>query len=151
VRQGKSLEGLLPQKIIDYIVANDLYLAKIKKQTTILKLLDKAAQTIFDKKGFNILALDVSDVSSMTDYFLIAEGNVDRHVIALGDELRYVLKKEGERPFHVEGDQSGDWLVMNYGDFVIHLFQSEMREKYALEELWHDAKVVDLNIDVSHE
>lgn len=117
----------------------------------ILKLLDLAAQTIFDKKGFNILALDVREISSMTDYFLIAEGNVDRHVMALGSEIRNAMKKQGERPIHVEGAKTGDWMVMDYGNFVVHLFQPEFREKYQLEELWHDAKIVDLNIDVEHE
>lgn len=114
----------------------------------ILKTLDLAAQTIFDKKGFNILALDVREISSMTDYFIIAEGNVDRHVIALSKDLRDALKKRGETPIYVEGEQDGDWLVMDYGDFIIHLFQPEYREKYQLEDLWHDAKVVDLNIKV---
>lgn len=116
-----------------------------------LKLLDLAAQALFDKKGFNILALDVRGVSTMTDYFLIAEGNVDRHVIALCKELRDVMRKVGEKPIHVEGEQTGDWLVMDFGDFVIHLFQPELRQKYELEELWHEAKIVDLNIDVQHE
>lgn len=117
-------------------------------RTKILKTLDLAAQTIFDKKGFNILALDVRDICSMTDYFIIAEGNVDRHVIALSHDLKDQLKKEGERPIRVEGDKTGDWLVMDYGNFIIHLFQPEYREKYQLEELWHDAKVVDLDIKV---
>lgn len=117
-------------------------------RTKILKLLDLAAQTIFDKKGFNILALDVRGLSTLTDYFLIAEGNVDRHVIALAHDVRDKLEESGEKPLHMEGITQGDWLVMDYGDFIIHIFQSEEREKYALEELWHEAKVVDLKIKV---
>lgn len=116
-----------------------------------LKLLDIAAQTVFDKKGFNILALDVRGISSITDYFLIAEGSVDRHVISLSREIREAMRQEGEKPFHVEGENTGDWLVMDYGNIVIHLFQPEVRSKYALEELWHNAKVIDLNINVENE
>ena len=110
--------------------------------------LNLIAQTLYDKKGFNILALDVHEVSTLTNYFIIAEGNVDQHVVALAKTVIEVLKKEGEIPIHVEGLDSGDWVVIDYLDVVIHLFMPGVRQKYQLEELWHDGKVFDLEINV---
>lgn len=109
-------------------------------------LLNRIAQTIFDKKGMNILALDLRNVSNMTDYFLIAEGSVDRHVIGIYRAIIEDLQKEGRTPLHTEGEQVGDWVVIDYGDIIIHLFTPEMREKYALEQLWHEGKIADLSI-----
>ena len=113
-----------------------------------LDLLTIIAQTIFDKKGFNILVLDVRSFSTMTNYCIIAEGNVDRHVKAISQALRDSLKPLGVTPFHVEGDHAADWLVMDYGWFMVHLFTPEMREKYALEELWSKGAIVDVTIDI---
>lgn len=108
------------------------------------KLITKVAQTIFDKKGFNILALDVHSICSMTDYFIIAEGNVDRHVKAISGAIIDALMEEGLTPLHVDGEQVSDWIVLDYGYFVIHLFIPELRHKYALEELWKKGKVIDV-------
>ena len=113
--------------------------------------LDIIAQTLFDKKGINILALDVRGISTLTDYYMIVEGNVERHVTALAKAVIERLKDEGRQPIHVEGLADGDWVVVDYLNIVIHLFKPDVREKYRLEELWKDAKVVDLGIEVGHE
>lgn len=113
-----------------------------------LKQLDVIAQTIFDKKGFNILVLDVRGVSTMTDYFVIAEGTVDRHVKALSRAVITMMEEAGQKPIFVEGEQLGDWIVVDYGDIVIHLFTPELRERYALESLWKNGKIVDAEINV---
>ncbi len=105
-----------------------------------------AAQTIFDKKGFNILALDVRDVSSMTDFFLIAEGTVDKHVGTLAQAIEQKLKEQGDLPLHVEGLSEGDWVVLDYLEIAIHLFTPGLRDKYRLEELWSDGKIIDLKL-----
>lgn len=112
------------------------------------KLLNTIAQTIYDKKGFNILVLDVRGISNMTDYFIIAEGTVDRHVKALSTAITDRLAEENLSPLHVEGQQDGEWIVLDYIDFVIHLFIPDLRQKYALEELWNDGKIVNVKIDV---
>jgi ribosome-associated protein len=112
-------------------------------------LLNNIAQTIFDKKGFNILAIDVRDISTLTDFFLIAEGSVDRHVRALSSVLREELGEKGHPALHVEGEDSGDWIVMDFGDVLVHLFIPELRERYALENLWKEGKIVDLSIKVA--
>ncbi len=107
-------------------------------------------QAIFDKKGFNILALDVRNVSTMADYFIIAEGSVERHVAALGQEVEHRLKEQlGLKPLHIDGQSYNDWLVLDYGDVVVHLFIPEMRERYSIEEIWREGRVVDLNIETS--
>lgn len=109
--------------------------------------LNYIAQTLFDKKGFNILVIDVRNISTMTDFCVIAEGNVDRHVKALAMTLRDAMKKhEGRGHCHMEGEQAADWIVLDYGDIVIHLFTPEMREKYNLEDLWKKGQVVDVKI-----
>jgi ribosome-associated protein len=110
------------------------------------KQLDIIAQLLFDKKGFNILALDVRGISTLTDYFLIVEGNVDKHVIALAKEIIRKLKEEGETPLHVEGLDQGEWVVIDYLEVVIHLFKPGLRDKYRLEELWREGKIVDLHL-----
>ncbi|MFC2049209.1 ribosome silencing factor [Chlamydiota bacterium] len=109
-------------------------------------LLNIIAQLLFDKKGFNILALDVRGISTLTDYFLIAEGNVDKHVIGLAKEVVGKLRKEGEIPLHVEGLDTGEWVVIDYLEVVIHLFKPGLRDKYRLEELWREGKIVDLDL-----
>ncbi|MBA3958322.1 MAG: ribosome silencing factor [Parachlamydiaceae bacterium] len=108
--------------------------------------LNAIAQAIYDKKGSNILALDVRGISSLTDYVIIAEGNVDRHLIAILYAIKEKLHKAGLSPMYVEGERSGDWIVADYGEIVIHLFQTEYREKYALENLWRKAGIIDLEI-----
>jgi len=115
------------------------------------KLLDVIAQAIFDKKGVNILALDVSGISTLTDYFVIAEGNVDRHLNALCNEIVDAMKQKGEIPLHVEGLRESDWVIIDFGNIVVHLFTPEMREKFAIEQLWKEGKIVDLNIIISNE
>ncbi len=112
-------------------------------------LLNLIAQVIYDKKGSNILALDIRGLSNLTDYMVIAEGNVDRHVTSIARAIADELQEKGERPLHVEGLQTGDWVVMDYGQVMIHIFSPGLRSKYALEQLWGDSKIVDLEIDVS--
>lgn len=114
----------------------------------ILKTLNTIAQAIYDKKGFNILSLDVRGVSNMADYVVIAEGNIDRHLRALAYTIKDSLSQSGQDPFYVEGEQGGDWIVIDYGDIVVHLMVPDFRVKYELEALWKKAKIVDLVIEV---
>lgn len=113
-----------------------------------MEILNRIAQAIYDKKGVNILALDVREISSMTDFVIIAEGNIDRHNIALANAIKDSLSQTKQNPLFVEGERDGEWIVMDYGEVMVHLFIPDFREKYALEELWQQAKIVDLNIVV---
>lgn len=113
-------------------------------------LIQKISQVIFDKKGLNILALSVGHFSTVTDYLVIAEGNVERHVMAIGQEIISVLRDEhGLRPHHVEGLHSGDWILIDYCDILIHLFMPGMRDKFQLEKLWSGGKSIELNLSLS--
>jgi ribosome-associated protein len=107
------------------------------------------AQVIYDKKGMNILALDVQGISSITDYVIIAEGNVDRHTSAIGRAIIEEMMHKNRPLLHAEGLSSGDWVVLDYGEIMVHLFMPGLREKYSLERLWGESEIVDLSIDVS--
>ncbi|NGX57364.1 MAG: Ribosomal silencing factor RsfS [Chlamydiae bacterium] len=113
------------------------------------KDLDLIAQAIFDKKGFNIFVLDVRELTTITDYFIIAEGNVDRHVRAIGEEIIEEMEKVGHEALRVEGRDFADWMVIDFGDVFVHLFTPGVREKYRLELLWQEGKIVDVAIDIS--
>lgn len=115
---------------------------------TAQETLNAMAQIIYDKKGSNLLALDVRGLSSITDYLLIAEGNVDRHVISLAKALIDQMEEKGHKILHVEGLKMGDWVVLDYGSIIVHLFMPGLRQKYSLEKLWTDSKIVDLKIDL---
>jgi len=110
-------------------------------------ILNTIAQAIYDKKGINILALDVTGLSSITDCIVIAEGNVDRHTVAIAQA---VMSAVDEKPLRVEGLQSGDWVVLDFVDVMVHIFMPGLREKYALERLWQGSKIVDLEIEVTN-
>lgn len=116
---------------------------------TPLETLNAIAQVIYDKKGFNILALDVRGLSSITDFLLIAEGNVDRHISSIGKAVIEELAERGEDPVHVEGLKTGDWAVLDYSEIVVHIFSPGLRERYSLERLWKMSQIVDLAIDIS--
>lgn len=113
-------------------------------------VLNAIAQVIYDKKGANILALDVSGISTLTDFVLIAEGNVDKHVIAISQAIIDGLEKMGVRPFSTEGIKSGDWVVLDFFHIMVHLFMPGLRDKYQLEELWRDGHIIDLQIDLKN-
>ena len=114
-------------------------------------ILNTIAQVIFDKKGINTLVLDVRGISTLTDYVIIAEGNVDRHVIAIAQAILQAVKPLGMTSYSTEGLQNGDWVVLDFYSIMVHLFMPGMRDRYQLEELWRAGKIVDLQINFSVE
>lgn len=108
------------------------------------RFLDLIAQLIYDKKGKNILALDVRGISFLTEYFVIAEGNVERHVGSIARLLVDELQAAGLKYYGSEG--SGDWIVVDFGHIIVHLFHPDFREKYELEKIWREGEIVDLKI-----
>jgi ribosome-associated protein len=104
-------------------------------------------QAIVDKKGANVVTLDVRGISSITDYFIIAEGSVARHVVALAQYVDEVLRKRNITPVHSEGMREGEWIVLDYMGFMIHLFIPELRQHYALEEVWKEGCVVNVPVE----
>ncbi len=111
--------------------------------------LNPIAQAIYDKKGFNILALDVRSISNLTDYIIIAEGNIEKHVSAIADAVIDQMERLGVRAVYTEGLKDGDWVVIDYLHIMVHLFMPGLRDRYQLEQLWKQGEIVDLQIDVS--
>ena len=92
------------------------------------------------------MLLDLRGLSDFTDYFLICHGQSERQVLAIVDHIEERLAREtGRRPQHVEGRRGGDWVLMDYVDFVVHVFREERRDFYRLERLWGDAPTIDLS------
>jgi len=102
-----------------------------------------AARAAADKKAFQIVGLEISGLSSYADGLLICSGGGDRQVAAIVDEVQRRLRDEGRRPLHVEGERRAEWVLMDYGDVVIHVFTEERRAYYGLEGLWGDAERLD--------
>jgi ribosome-associated protein len=98
-----------------------------------------AAAAIDDKKGLGIVVLDVSDLLVITDVFLIASGTSRRHVLALAEGAEEGLAAIGRRALRREGMEHGTWVLLDYGDVVIHVFDEPTRRFYDLERLWGDA------------
>ena len=98
-----------------------------------------AAQALNDKKGEDILILDVSGLLVVTDVFLLASGTSTRHVRSLMDDAEIALREVDRRPIRREGAEYGEWVLLDYGDVVIHVFEKETRAYYDLERLWADA------------
>jgi ribosome-associated protein len=101
--------------------------------------LQTAARAAADKKAFQIVGLVVGDLTSYTDSLLICSGASDRQVAAIAGEVQRQLKDAGRRPLHVEGESHADWVLLDYGDFVVHVFTEERRTYYGLDNLWGDA------------
>ena len=100
---------------------------------------DAAASAIDDKKGLDLVLLDVSSVIVLTDVFVIATGTSRRHVKTLAEEIEARLKGLDRKPLRREGVEEGTWVLLDFGDLVIHLFDEETRAYYELERLWRDA------------
>ena len=92
-----------------------------------------------EKKAEHIVVLDLRDVSSFTDYFVIMQGNSKRQNMAIYESIEQTLKKENIKPLSIEGRKNAEWILMDYGYFIIHVFSKEAREYYYLEKLWGDA------------
>ena len=97
-----------------------------------------------DKKALDIVVLDLREVASFTDYFLITSGANTRQVQAVADEVRERLKKGGTRAERVEGYQTAEWVLLDYGEFIVHVFEDKARRFYDLERLWREAAAVEL-------
>lgn len=104
-------------------------------------LVFKAVEAIEDKKGINVKVLNIEGLSPIADYFVLASGTNPNQLHAMADEVTEKLAKEGSHPKQTEGYQTGNWILIDYGDFIIHLFQEEAREFYNLERIWKDAKI----------
>ncbi len=112
-----------------------------EKQTVdALETVDRITQLIVDKKGSDVVVIDLRNVTSVADFFVIATGNSNVHVRAIADEVRDKLRKEWRiHPWHVEGEEGERWILIDYVDIVVHVFDRQTREFYDIEGLYRDA------------
>jgi ribosome-associated protein len=103
-------------------------------------LAKKISELLSSKKAVDIRVLEVTDLTVLADYFVIATGTSTTHLKTLSEEVEYVLKKQGMMPKSVEGKAGGSWLLLDYGAVVVHVMTHEAREFYSIERLWSDAK-----------
>jgi ribosome-associated protein len=116
----------------------------LKERKLSLSTLDPAlrlaVEATRDKKALDIVVLDLRGLASFTDYFLIATGGSHRQIKTIADEIEEKLREAKRKPSHIEGYPRGDWILMDYVDFVVHVFTPQSRSYYDLERLWGDAK-----------
>ena len=98
-----------------------------------------AAQAALERKAVDLTALSIGSVSALAEQFVICHGTNSRQVQAIADSVREDLRDEGRWPLHVEGYRSADWILLDYGDFVVHVFSKDRRYYYDLERLWRKA------------
>ncbi len=104
-----------------------------------------AIECAADRKALDMRVLDLRDVASFTEFFIICSGANQRQVQAIADQIEEQLKKQlSTRPVRIEGYSSAEWVLLDYGDFIVHIFNKESREFYDLERLWRDARKVDI-------
>ena len=97
-----------------------------------------------EKKAIDIVVLDLREIASFTDYFIVTSGANERQVQAISDAVYESLKKTGSAAARVEGHKTAEWILLDYGDFVVHVFEQKARSFYDLERLWRGAKRVEL-------
>jgi ribosome-associated protein len=112
-----------------------------KKQSESEKLAVKLAEAALSKKATDIRILDLRNLTTISDFFVICTGSSDIHVKAIADNVMSESKKAGERPWHKEGTANRSWILLDYIEVVVHVFLKETRNFYGLEKLWGDADV----------
>jgi len=105
-------------------------------------VLSQVVDALLDRKAVDPVVLDLRGLCAATDYFVIVSGTSDAHVRGMAEHLVTALTPAGLTPHHVEGLQQGRWVLLDYVDFVVHVFHPELRDFYQLERLWGDAPVV---------
>src|SRR5262245_10796232 len=102
--------------------------------------LTEAIEAALDKKAQDVVVIELSEICSFTDYFLICTGTSTRHNQTIAEGIEEKLRKQGVRPLHIEGHTEGEWILMDYVDFVVHIFSARAREFYDLDRLWRAGK-----------
>lgn len=114
-------------------------LAKIVENEAARLLADDIARVVVDKKGLDVVIVDVRGRASYTDYLVVGTGESDRQLSAIADAIHQALKPAGKAALSTEGEAGGNWVLLDYGDVVTHLFSADVRGFYDLEGMWADA------------
>lgn len=101
-----------------------------------------------EKKALDVVVLDLREIASFTDFFVLTTGTNERQVQAISDEIYETLKKSGSTAARVEGYKTAEWVLLDYGDFVVHVFEQKARQFYDLERLWRESKRVELPTEI---
>jgi ribosome-associated protein len=105
----------------------------------------KAVRAALDKKATDVVILDLRHTPAFTDYFVLCSGQNQRQVKAIADAIEETLRAAKVRPAHVEGYDRAEWILMDFFDFIVHVFSPQTREFYSLERLWGDAERIDMS------
>ena len=107
-----------------------------------MEIAHKAVAAASEKQANDIVLLNARKVCTFADYFVICSGEANRQIRAIYEEIEHALKKEGVKPHHREGTLDSGWLLLDYGDVIVHIFSAEEREYYRLDKLWDEAETV---------
>ena len=141
LRLGRPAEKYLPLSVESYIKSQGIYKSESKKISDYLKFTEFCSQVLFDKKAIAVRGFDVREISTTTDFTLIASGTSTRHASSIAENLILAIKDEfNVYPQGVEGINEGRWVVVDYGPLIVHLFYDFVRQEYRMEELWKNGK-----------
>jgi ribosome-associated protein len=115
-----------------------------RKTTRIPRQVELAIRAAEDKKAVDMVVLDLRKAAGFTDYFVICSGTNSRQVRAIADAATEALSAEGAKPAHVEGYERSEWILLDYFDFIVHIFAPETRQFYGLERLWGNAERIEI-------
>ena len=128
---------------MDFIINQGVVMAK-KINTELEKLLKLCEEIAYDRKAENIIRLDLSEVSAVSDYFILSTATSEPHIRAVAERIqRGVLEKLKVKPVHVDGSPESGWIIVDFGNVMIHVMTASSRDLYQLEELWNDAPKTD--------
>jgi len=159
-RAGLSTRFLVPEKVRRYMITNRLYLPgedtmhapKEDRADPVEAVAQAIASQINDNKGEDIVILDMRGISPVADFFIIAHGRSTKHVQGMASKMQKELSRMHIRCISVEGEEEGNWILMDFGDVVVHLFYKPIRSFYDLEGLWHEApRLPSRPIDIKQE
>ena len=118
---------------------------KRKKAARLPSQIDRAIAAAEDKKALDLIVLDLRKAAGFTDFFLICSGSNPRQIRAIADGVIEALAADGVKPAHVEGYDRSEWILIDYFDFIVHIFATETRMFYGLERLWGNAERIEVN------
>ena len=117
---------------------NEVTMDSLQEAKAIAKILDS-------HKGLNVRVIKIADISSLADYMVIATGNSSTHVKSLADYVEYEMDEQGVSVSHIEGHRSDTWILLDYVDVIVHVFNEESRQYYDLDRLWEDGEEIDIS------
>lgn len=148
IKKGESIKKMVPVEVEAYIKENNLYQTEVmtgeipeKKMTrrSLPPEVKTSVRASLAKKAEEIVILDLRGIASFTDFFIILHGNSSRQNKAIYESVEKELKENNVKPLSVEGRERADWILMDFGSFIVHIFSRDTREYYSLEKLWGDA------------